>query len=110
MSSDPEGFEADLDELNRLANADVPFIEQSCTDAGGTVWASGRNDDTIFDGPLYTGLAATFAQTRSGLANLLAVLSGSLAECGTALREIHRRYRDCEEENVIRYNRIGSTL
>jgi hypothetical protein len=109
--SDPDGFQVDLDDLNALAGTNIPFIEQTCTDAGTTLKVNAQNDSTIFDqgsgSALYLGVATTFTQTRADLENLLDSLSSSLDECAAALREIHRRYQGSDQDGSARLERAG---
>jgi hypothetical protein len=106
------GFQVDLDDLNTLANVNIPFIEQTCTDAGNSVKSTGQDDGTMFDGSdsstLYLDVSTTFTETRADLENLLGALSSSLADCATALREIHRRYQDADDHNAVTLRRSAA--
>ncbi|GLY70494.1 hypothetical protein [Amycolatopsis taiwanensis] len=107
-------FDVDLDELNTLANTNIPYIEKTCSDAETTLKTNAQHDAAIFDetanSTLYLDVATTFAETRADLENLLDALSSSLEECAKALREIHRRYQDADENNSAKLKKIGMAL
>jgi hypothetical protein len=112
--SGSDGFHVDLDELNTLANTNIPFIETTCNNAGITLKTNARNDSTIFEdsspSTLYLGAETAFTQTRADLENLLDALSSSLEQCAKALREIHSRYSGAEDQNLTHANAIRAQL
>jgi len=111
---DSQGFQVDLTDLNTLANTNVPFIEQTCSDAETTLKTNAQQDATIFDetssSNLYLGVQTTFTQTRSDLEYLLDSLTSSLGECAQALREIYRRYSGSEDATETKLGSIGAGL
>jgi|SRR5689334_6731278 hypothetical protein len=109
----PGGFQVDLNDLNTLANTDIPYIEQICTDAETTLKVDAEKGSTIFEtatSNMYIDVETTFVETRSDLEYLLDSLSSSLEDCAKALREIHRRYQEDEDQNLSKAKELGAGL
>jgi hypothetical protein len=111
--SNPGGFQVDLNDLHTLANTDIPYIEQTCTDAETTLKVNAGQDSTIFEtatSNMYLDVDSAFVKTRADLEYLLVSLSSSLEECAKALRAIHRRYQGDEDQNLSKAKELGAGL
>ena len=114
--SGSDGFQVDLNELSTLANTDIPYIANTCSNAETTLkTVAWQNDSAMFDDTSSTlyldnGTETAFVETRGDLENLLDALSSSMWQCSRALNEILRRYQAADGQAVLQINRIGSGL